>query len=289
MKFPFKKKTVAPPSQPTSSEGVRALLPDVQQIIAISSGKGGVGKSTTAVNLALACAAMGLKVGLLDADIHGPSVPMLLKLTDPPRMDAQKRLIPLKAYGIQALSIGCVSAPDAPIVWRGAMVMSAILQLVRDVDWGYLDVLLIDMPPGTGDAHLTLAQNLPLAGTVVVSTPQDLALLDARRGIKMFERVHVPILGLIENMSFFICPSCGSRSDIFGHGGAQEEALRLGVPFLGEIPLDPALRRASDGGEPIMVSDPSGVHAAAYLAIAGHMLERARHARKPAPRIVIES
>lgn len=266
----------------------KLALPNVKAIIAVSSGKGGVGKSTSAVNLALACLAEGLTVGLMDADVYGPSIPKLLALHGRPELTGGKVLRPMPAYGLKAMSIGLLVGEETPMVWRGPMVMSAITQLVRDVDWGALDLLLVDMPPGTGDAQLTLAQIVPLAGAVVVSTPQDLALLDARRGLNMFRRVEVPILGIIENMSYFICPNCGTRADIFGHGGARQEAERLSVPFLGEIPLDPAIRQASDAGRPIMVTDPDGPHAKAYRMIARRMLTHAMNAQKPAPRIVIE-
>jgi ATP-binding protein involved in chromosome partitioning len=266
----------------------KASLPNVTSIIAISSGKGGVGKSTTAVNLALACVAEGLKAGLMDADVYGPSVPKLLSLYGRPEMRDAKTLLPMRAYGLSAMSIGLLVGEETPMVWRGPMVMQAITQLIRDVAWGELDVLLVDMPPGTGDAQLTLAQIVPLSGAVVVSTPQDLALLDARRGLAMFRRVDVPILGIVENMSYFLCPNCGTRTDIFGHGGAHDEADRLGVPFLGEIPLDPMIRETADDGRPIVVSDPDGSHSRAYRSIARKMLSNAIGARKPPPKIVIE-
>lgn len=276
----------ARPQPPTPPE--KTAVPGVKHIVAVSSGKGGVGKSTTAVNLALAAVTLGLKVGLMDADVYGPSVPRLLALSGRPEMLDQKTLIPLSAYGLKAMSIGLLVGEDTPMVWRGPMVMSAITQLLRDVAWGELDVLFVDMPPGTGDAQLTLAQIVPLSGAVVVSTPQDLALLDARRGLAMFRRVDVPILGIIENMSFFLCPNCGTRADIFGHGGAREEAEHLGVPFLGEIPLDPAIRETADDGRPIVVSDPAGPHAAVYRAIAREVVGKAATARRPPPAIVIE-
>lgn len=264
------------------------LAPDIKAIIAISSGKGGVGKSTTAVNLALACAADGLKVGLLDADIYGPSVPTLLGVHDKPELLPGNRLKPLQTNGLLIMSIGLLVPESGAMIWRGPMVMQAITQLLRDVDWGPLDVLIVDMPPGTGDAALTLAQIVPLAGAVVVSTPQDMALIDARRGLAMFRRVDVPILGVIENMSFFLCPKCGNRTDIFGHGGAEDDAARLQVPFLGQIPLDPYIRETSDAGTPIMVKHPQGAHADTFRQIARRMLLNASGARKPPPRIIIE-
>jgi ATP-binding protein involved in chromosome partitioning len=263
-------------------------LPGVRHVVAVSSGKGGVGKSTTAVNLALAGAAEGLRVGLMDADVYGPSVPKLLGLHGQPESLAGRRLRPLAAHGLKAMSIGFLVGDETPMVWRGPMVMAAITQLVRDVEWGELDLLLVDMPPGTGDAQLTLAQIIPLAGAVVVSTPQDLALIDARRGVAMFRRVDVPILGVVENMSAFVCPSCGGRTELFGHGGAREEAARIGAPFLGEVPLDPEIRRTSDAGTPIVATDPDGPHARAYREILRAVVDNAASARKPPPRIVIE-
>jgi ATP-binding protein involved in chromosome partitioning len=281
--------SAAPAARPTPPQPPpKTAVPGVKHVVAVSSGKGGVGKSTTAVNLALAAVADGLKVGLMDADVYGPSLPRLLALSGRPEMLDQKTLIPLSAYGLKAMSIGLLVGEDTPMVWRGPMVMSAITQLVRDVAWGELDVLFVDMPPGTGDAQLTLAQIVPLSGAVVVSTPQDLALLDARRGLAMFRRVDVPILGIVENMSFFLCPNCGTRADIFGHGGAREEAERLGVPFLGEIPLDPIIRETADDGRPVVVSDPKGTHAAIYRAIAREVVAKAITARRPPPVIVIE-
>jgi ATP-binding protein involved in chromosome partitioning len=263
-------------------------LPGVRHVVAVSSGKGGVGKSTTAVNLALAGVAEGLRVGLMDADVYGPSVPKLLGLHGQPEQLAGRRLRPMAAHGVKAMSIGLLVGEETPMVWRGPMVMAAITQLVRDVEWGELDLLLVDMPPGTGDAQLTLAQIIPLAGAVIVSTPQDLALIDARRGVAMFRRVDVPILGVVENMSVFVCPSCGGRTELFGHGGAREEAARIGAPFLGEVPLDPEIRRTSDAGTPIVATDPDGPHARAYREIVRALVDNAASARKPPPRIVIE-
>ncbi len=245
------------------------LLPDVRSIVAIASGKGGVGKSTTSVNIALALAAQGKKVGLLDADIYGPSIPRMLGVAgqDPDSADG-KLLEPIMACGIKCMSIGFLVEEDSPMIWRGPMVMSALEQLMRDVNWGELDVLVVDMPPGTGDAQLTMAQRVPLTGAVIVSTPQDIALLDARKGLNMFRKTEVPVLGIIENMSYFSCPHCGERTEIFSHGGAKKTAAQLGADFLGEIPLDMAIREKADAGDPIVASVPDGDHAKAYKAIA---------------------
>ncbi len=234
------------------------VLPGVAHVVAVASGKGGVGKSTTTVNLALALRARGLRVGILDADVHGPSLPTLLGLNGRPRVGADRRLLPLEAHGLKAMSMGLLVDAETAMIWRGPMVMSALTQMIAEVDWGRLDILLVDMPPGTGDAQLAVAQGTPLAGAVIVSTPQDLALIDARRGIAMFRKVDVPILGLIENMAHFLCPDCGSRHDIFGTGGAAAEARRLGVPYLGAVPLTIDLRAASDAGRPILARDPEG-------------------------------
>ena len=250
-----------------SPMGKQASIPGIGSIIAVASGKGGVGKSTTALNLALALRGLGLRVGLLDADIYGPSVPRLTGVHEKPTLNEAKKMVPIVRFGLPLMSIGFLVAEDTAMVWRGPMVMSAIRQMLWDVAWGELDVLVVDMPPGTGDAQLTLAQQVPLRGVVIVSTPQDLALIDARRGIAMFEKVNVPTLGIIENMSYFQCPECGTRSDIFGHGGARREAERLKVPFLGEIPLHMSIRSASDAGTPVVDSEPDGVHAAIYRAI----------------------
>ncbi len=285
---------VAPPREAgprASAARARAGVPGVKHIIAVASGKGGVGKSTLAANLALGLSKLGLAVGVMDADIYGPSMPRLFGLKDKPELVAGKRLRPLEAFGLRVMSIGFLVEEDTAMIWRGPMVVSALQQMLREVLWGDLDVLVVDMPPGTGDAQLTMAQSVPLAGAVIVSTPQDLALIDARRGIAMFKRVDVPVLGIVENMSTFICPHCGERSDIFGHGGARREAERLGVTFLGEVPLAMPIRAQSDAGAPITVSDPEGPHAAAFLAVASAVREalegEARHGR-PAPRIVIE-
>ncbi|WP_417783432.1 iron-sulfur cluster carrier protein ApbC [Terasakiella pusilla] len=246
-----------------------ALMPDVKSIIAVSSGKGGVGKSTTSVNLALALAAKGLKVGLLDADIYGPSIPRMLGLAgqQPFSLDG-KILEPMENHGIKCMSIGFLVEEDTAMIWRGPMVMGALEQLMRDVNWGALDVLVVDMPPGTGDVQLTMAQKVPLTGSVIVSTPQDIALLDTRKGLNMFRKVEIPVFGIVENMSYFSCPHCGERTDIFSHGGARQTAEAQGADFLGEIPLDIKIRETSDGGQPIVVSDPDSEHAKAYKAIA---------------------
>ncbi len=225
-------------------------LPDIKHIIAVASGKGGVGKSTVAANLAVAMAKSGLRVGLLDADIYGPSAPTLFGVRGKKPEQQNGQLIPLRAHGVDVMSMGMLVAEEAPMVWRGPMVQKAIVQLLRDVAWGALDVLILDMPPGTGDAQLTVAQKVKLSGAVIVSTPQDIALLDSSKGVEMFRKVNVPILGIVENMSLFCCPNCGTQTEVFGHGGAQKRASELNVPFLGALPLDPALREASDAGMP---------------------------------------
>ena len=265
-------------------------LPGVRHIVAVASGKGGVGKSTTACNLALALRAQGLKIGLLDADIYGPSVPKLLGLSGKPRVIEGRVLEPMQAFGLKAMSIGFLIEPESAMIWRGPMVQSAITQMLRDVAWGDLDILVVDMPPGTGDAQLTMAQATPLSGAVIVSTPQDLALIDARRGVTMFRKVSVPILGVIENMATFICPHCGTASAIFGHGGARQEAERLEVPFLGEIPLTMAIRETSDAGRPVVATDPDGPQAKIYRAIADKLWAglNGAPAGRAAPKIVIE-
>ncbi len=243
-------------------------IPGVKHLIAVASGKGGVGKSTTAVNLALALKANGLSAGVLDADIFGPSQPRLLGLAGRPRQGQDGKIQPMIGYGLKTMSMGFMVEEATPIIWRGPMVVSALNQMLREVDWGELDAIIIDMPPGTGDVQLTMAQQVPLSGAVIVSTPQDLALIDARKGLAMFQRVDVPVLGIIENMSYFLCPKCGERSDIFGHGGAQKEAEKLGVPFLGGVPLDMEIRATSDEGQPIVATQPDSPHSVAYREIA---------------------
>lgn len=276
----------APPGAET---GKRELpeVPGVKALIAVSSGKGGVGKSTVAVNLALGMAAAGKKVGILDADIFGPSQPRLLGLKGQPQVVKGKTLKPLEGYGLKAMSMGFLVDEETPVIWRGPMVVGALNQMLRDVAWGEdgdLDVLIIDMPPGTGDVQLTMAQQVPLSGAVVVSTPQDLALIDARKGLAMFRKVGVPVLGIVENMSTFICPKCGERSDIFGHGGARSEAERLGVPFLGEVPLDMDVRLRSDSGQPVTATLPDSEHARIFKDIAKLTLEELEQAKQNAVR-----
>jgi ATP-binding protein involved in chromosome partitioning len=262
----------APPQRHAPRGGVTGnLLPEVGAIVAVASGKGGVGKSTTAANLAVALASLGHRTGLLDADIYGPSMRRLLGIDGQPRSSDGVKLDPMEKYGIKAMSMAFLVEEETPIVWRGPMVQSALEQMMRDVAWGPLDVMIVDMPPGTGDTQLTMAQKVPLAGAVIVSTPQDIALIDARKGLNMFRKVDVPVLGLIENMSYFCCPNCGHRSEIFGHGGAKREAQRLGMDFLGEIPLDIAIRETSDSGHPIVAADPESEHARAYRAIAARL------------------
>ena len=236
----------APP--PQQKAGIPALE-KIRFIVAVASGKGGVGKSTTSANLALGLAAQGWRVGLLDADVYGPSMPRLFGLTGKPKVEGGK-LAPLEAYGVKIMSMGFLVDENVPMVWRGPMVSQAISQMLGEVAWGELDALVIDMPPGTGDVQLTIAQQVPLAGAVIVSTPQDLALIDARRAVAMFQKVEAPILGVIENMSYFLCPHCGGRSEIFAHGGARHDAEQMGVPFLGEAPLDIKIRQTSDAGSP---------------------------------------
>ena len=258
-----------PPPQPGAGSPMskQSEIPGIGAVIAVASGKGGVGKSTTALNLALGLRDLGLRVGLLDADIYGPSVPRLTGIREKPVLNDDKKMIPIARFGLAIMSIGFLVEEDTAMIWRGPMVMSAITQMLRDVAWGTLDILVVDMPPGTGDAQLTLAQNVPLKGAVIISTPQDLSLIDARRGLAMFRKVNVPVLGIVENMSYFQCPHCGTRSDIFGHGGARHEAERLGVPFLGEIPLHMSIRATSDSGTPVVESEPDGPYAAIYRAI----------------------
>jgi ATP-binding protein involved in chromosome partitioning len=279
-----------PPHGPAPAQKP-ALLPGVRTIVAVASGKGGVGKSTVAVNLAVALARQGLRVGLLDADIYGPSLPRMLGLARKPEVRAvggKEVMIPLDAWGLKAMSIGFLVDEETPMIWRGPMVMSALEQMMGQADWGALDIMVVDMPPGTGDAQLTMAQRVALTGAVIVSTPQDIALLDARRGVRMFERVRVPVLGLVENMSYFCCPNCGHRAEIFGHGGARREAERLDAEFLGEVPLLLDIRTASDAGTPIVASSPDSAAAQRFAEIARRLWEKAEAlAGAAGPRIVV--
>jgi len=282
-----------PAAQQASGTGAAgALVPGVKSIVAVASGKGGVGKSTTATNLALALASFGLSVGMLDADIYGPSQPRMMGISGRPSSPDGKTLRPMENYGVKCMSMGFLVAEDTPMIWRGPMVQSALQQMLRDVDWGELDILVVDMPPGTGDAQLTMAQQVPLTGVVIVSTPQDIALIDAKKGLNMFRKVDVPVLGIVENMSYFTCPNCGHESHIFSRGGARREAETLGMEFLGELPLDMEIRETSDGGRPIVVSKPDNPHAEAYVAIARRVWEKVSAAlgseAAQAPRIVMQ-
>jgi ATP-binding protein involved in chromosome partitioning len=285
-------RVASPPlAAPQQTRGT--AVPGIKHLVAVASGKGGVGKSTTAINLALGLHALGLRVAVLDADVYGPSMPRLFGLTGKPQpSNAEgKKMMPMSRYGVDLMSIGFLVAEETPMIWRGPMVMSALTQLLRETEWSETDIMIIDMPPGTGDAQLTLAQQTPLSGAVIVSTPQDLALIDARKGLNMFRKVNVPVIGIVENMSYFICNKCGERHEIFGHGGAAEEAGRLGVPFLGEVPLDMEVRLRSDRGEPVVATLPDSLHAAIYRGIAAKVwaaVEGGGLAR-PAPRIVVEN
>jgi ATP-binding protein involved in chromosome partitioning len=279
----------APAGPAQGPAGPRKMeIPGIRHIIAVASGKGGVGKSTTAVNLALGLAAGGKKVGLLDADIYGPSIPRMMGINRRPESRDGKILIPLENWGIRCMSIGFLVGEDTPMIWRGPMVISALQQMLGDVAWGELDALVVDLPPGTGDAQLTMAQRVPLSGAVIVSTPQDIALIDARKGLNMFTKVAVPVLGIIENMSYFLCPKCGERSEIFGHGGARAEAAKLKVPFLGEVPLHLDIRTTSDEGTPIVAARPDSPHAKIYRDIADKVWQQLDAAAKPKPKIVVQ-
>ena len=250
-------------------------LPTMKKIIGVASGKGGVGKSTTAVNLALALAQMGKKVALVDADIYGPSIPTMLGYEGQPLLsDDGKTFNPFETYNIKSISIGSLISRDTPIIWRGVKISSALEQLMTQTNWGEIDIMVIDMPPGTGDIQITLSQRVEMDGVVIVSTPQDIALIDAIKGVNMFKKTGTPILGIIENMSYFICPCCGARSDIFGHEGAKQTAEKMSEPFLGEIPLDMAIRQNADKGTPIVVSAPNSPYSQAYLDIAQKIIQR---------------
>lgn len=272
----------APSKAPRNS---RLELPNVKYIVAIASGKGGVGKSTTAANIAVAMAHLGHSVAVFDADIFGPSMPRLFGLSGQKPSSDGKKVSPLESHGVKLMSIGFMVAEDDPIIWRGPMVMGALEQMLRDVEWGEIDVMIVDMPPGTGDTQLTMSQRVPLSGAVIVSTPQDIALLDARKGLNMFKRVEVPILGIVENMSYHICSACGHREEIFDHGGARRTAKELGAPFLGEVPLDLQIRTTSDDGTPITASHPESPHSAAYMTIARDIWEKISIENRKAPTI----
>jgi ATP-binding protein involved in chromosome partitioning len=282
----------APAAAAAPAQGSEMDIPGVKTVIAVASGKGGVGKSTVSVNLALGLAANGLKVGLMDADVYGPSLPRMMGIGGTPHTPDGKYMMPMSNYGVEVMSMGFLVPEDSPMIWRGPMVMSALEQLLRDVKWGDLDVLVCDLPPGTGDAQLTMAQRVPLTGVVVVSTPQDVALADARKGIAMFDKVSVPTLGLIENMSYFICPHCGDRTEIFSHGGAKDEAVRRGIEFLGEIPIDPHLRETSDTGTPITAKEPDHAISQAFIEIARKVADKIKateaETASAAPKIVIQ-
>ena len=272
---------------PAPAPAAAELLAGVRHIVAVASGKGGVGKSTTAVNLAVALARSGLRVGLLDADIHGPSLPQMLGVHRKPDVQGD-RMIPLETWGVRWLSIGLLVDPETAMVWRGPMVMGALTQLLGQVNWGELDIMILDMPPGTGDAQLTIAQKLKLAGALIVSTPQDVALADARRGVRMFEKTQVPVLGLVENMSYYCCPACGHRAELFGHGGARWEATRLGVEFLGEIPLLLDIRESGDAGRPVAAAAPDSPAGQAYATLAARLWEKLGVPASAGPRIVMD-
>lgn len=258
------------PAAPTQ----RAEIAGIRRIVAVASGKGGVGKSTVAVNLALALHALGYAVGLLDADVYGPSVPLMLGLRERPRTDERDRIVPLERFGIKIISLGLFIPAGQPVIWRGPMITKLLTQFLREVEWGALDVLVLDLPPGTGDAQLTIAQQAPLAGGVIVTTPQEVALLDVQRGIAMFNQVNAPVLGVIENMSFHVCSGCGERAEIFGHGGGARMAAQSGIPFLGEIPLVRQLRESMDVGEPIVIAAPDSIEAQAFLQIGRRVMEQ---------------
>jgi ATP-binding protein involved in chromosome partitioning len=262
------------------------LLPDVEHVVAVASGKGGVGKSTVAANLAVSLAALGYRVGIVDADIYGPSMPMMFGITERPRIEANQ-VIPFERYGVKVMSLGFVVETDTPVIWRGPMVMKALEQLLADVRWGALDYLVVDMPPGTGDAQLTITQKVPLSGAVVVTTPQDVALIDARKGLAMFRKVNVPVVGIVENMGTFVCPHCGESTDIFKSGGGRRTAELLKTPFLGTIPLDAEIVLGGDQGKPIVVSKPDGHHAKSFQAVARAVVEQAEKSASERPKMSI--
>jgi ATP-binding protein involved in chromosome partitioning len=273
-----------PPAAPQAGHGKDNLIPGVKYVIAVSSGKGGVGKSTVSVNLAVALALTGAKIGLLDADIYGPNIPMMMGVTKPPEQKDGK-IAPAESHGVKLISMGFFVPEDTAVVWRGPMVHTAIQQLFRDVLWGELDYLLIDLPPGTGDAQLTLTQLVPLTGAVTVTTPQEVALHDVRKGMMMFQKVNVPLLGIVENMSYFLCGHCGERTEIFSHGGGERAAATLGIPFLGRVPIDPAIREGGDSGTPIVVADPASPQSVAFREIAQKIIAGVTGAAQGVPPI----
>jgi ATP-binding protein involved in chromosome partitioning len=258
---------------PETTKGQEDLIPTVKHTIAISSGKGGVGKSTVAVNLAVALAQQGARVGLMDADMYGPNVPMMMGVRKQPEQQEGK-LLPAESHGVKLISMGFFVPEETPLTWRGPMIHTAIQQFFRDVLWGELDYLLIDLPPGTGDAQLSISQLVPLSGAVIVTTPQEVALHDSRKGLVMFQKVNVPLLGIIENMSYFVCGKCGERTEIFSYGGGERAAEKLGIPFLGRIPIDPAIRAGGDTGMPIVVANPTSPQAKAFMEIASGLMAR---------------
>src|SRR5262245_15723333 len=269
---------VKPPSSSAPRPGApppaasTQILPNVRFKIAVASGKGGVGKSTVAANLALALERVGRRVGLMDSDIYGPSQQMMMGIDEKPYVNESNQIVPIERYGVKVISLGFLMDVDQPVIWRGPMVMKAVEQFLQDVAWGDLDVLVIDLPPGTGDAQLTLTQKIQLSGAVIVTTPQDVSLIDARKGLAMFQKVNVPVLGIVENMSYYLCPKCGHREEIFKHGGGERTAKQLGVPFLGEIPLDPKVTEGGAAGRPIVASDPRSPVTQAYMRIADTIL-----------------
>ncbi|MDX2166088.1 MAG: Mrp/NBP35 family ATP-binding protein [Deltaproteobacteria bacterium] len=275
---PEKPKPAAPAKTPA--------IPGIRHVVAVASGKGGVGKSTVAVNLALALRGLGQRVGLLDADVYGPSLPLMLGLDERPQSNAQERIMPLERHGVKVISLGLFIQPGQPVIWRGPMITKLLTQFLREVDWGPLDVLLLDLPPGTGDAQLTITQQAPLTGGVIVTTPQDVALLDVQRGITMFQQVNTPVLGVVENMSFHLCPGCGAQADIFGHGGGRRMAEELHIPFLGEVPLVRAIRESMDAGQPIVAAQPDSPEAQAFSAVARRVLDAiATHGEQALPMV----
>jgi ATP-binding protein involved in chromosome partitioning len=258
-------------------------IPQVKNTIAVSSGKGGVGKTTVSVNLAVALAQSGATVGLMDADMYGPNVPLMMGVKHPQEGSAENKIKPAERYGVKIMSIGFFVPEDQPIVWRGPMIHGAIQQFLRDVEWGELDYLIVDLPPGTGDAQLSIAQLVPMTGAVIVTTPQDVALLDSRKGLEMFKKVNVPLLGIVENMSYFVCPHCSKTTEIFSHGGGQKAAEKLDVPFLGEVPIDPQIRQGGDEGRPIVATVPDSPQAKAFVAIAGKVAQQVSILNAAAP------